>query len=257
MKTKFIFFIFFSFNILSLSCQDTTSKILTFSIENDVLLSPLIYFGNYKKNSLAEHQSIYLSGSLNVEFKTTKHVKKSLFVGYLYNLNKTSYAIPNYLPFVGSAGIKITEEKEESLYFITGLNFKFTNKNKLNRFFNSIGFGGGKTILKGNNYLYNSKTAWCNSIDFGYIFVYKHIYFKPFIGLLSIFTYKELIDYNDGRTITDGNLNYYSQNNPEKSSLYKSSFSPAPSQIQIKYRYWGLTNTTFLPRGLLCIGITF
>ena len=82
-------------------------------------------------------------------------------------------------------------------------------------------------------------------------------YFKPFVGLLTIFNFKEFIDYNNGKAISAGQLNYYSQNNPDKSNVYKSSYSPNTAQIIVKYKYAGLTNATFLPRGLLCVGFTF
>ncbi|MBI2721990.1 MAG: hypothetical protein HYX39_07435 [Bacteroidetes bacterium] len=153
---------------------------------------------------------------------------------------------------------RVYEEKESSFYIIPGVSLKRVLKNKkVSGFYTSIGIGGGQEILKGDNYLYNSRTAWCNSIDVGYIIGFKHFYLKPFVGLLSIFNFKEFIDYNNGEVISTGKLNYYSQNNPEKTNLYKSSTSPNPAQILIKYKYAGLTNATFLPRGLFSIGFTF
>ena len=242
------------------SQKDTLKKHISVSIEHDVFILTSSIYSNSKqnKNAASYDRTMFLLGGVNVCLNTSKKIKKTLFIDYQYYQHNVTYDKPNFIFALDvSYDKKISVQQEKYLYFTTGMNFMFTNKGKLSGFFTSIGIGAGKYTVRGDGYLYDTKTGWCNSIDLGYVIAYKHFYIKPFVGLLSIFNFKEFRDYNDGRTITDGNLNYYSQNNPDKSNLYKSSYSPAPAQIQIKYRYLGLTNATFLPRGLLCVGFTF
>lgn len=256
MIIKRIIFILICSSFFSFSQKDSIKKI-SVSLEQEILASTTLFLLNNTSNEYKNNKEIYLLGGVKMLFNTTKKIKKSLFLDYQFYQANHTYTQPNSSVNILIPNKYIESEIITNLYFIAGVDFRFTNKNKLSGFFTSFGLGVGKYKLKGDDYLYNSKTGWCNKIDFGYVFAYKHLYFKPFVGILSIFNFKELVDYNDGRIITDGNLNYYSQKNPGKSNLYKSSSSPGLGQIEIKYRYAGLTNTTFLPRGLLCIGYNF
>jgi len=254
-KTNYILLFIFCYKSF-FSQKDSKRHKVSISIEQEALFLPTLFLINNNKAQYKDNNKLFLLGGIKILINPTAKIKKSFFIDYQYYQYNLTYSQPSrYEPSLTYNSI--ASKKEQNLYFITGIDFRFTNKSKLSGFFTSVGLGFGKYKLKGDGFLYDSKTSWCNSIDFGYVFAFKHFYFKPFVGLLSIFSFKELINYNDGRIITDGNLNYYSQNNSDKSNLYQSSSSPSPSQIQIKYRYWGLTNTMFLPRGVFCLGFTF
>jgi hypothetical protein len=229
---------------------------ISFFIEHDPLvLNTLFLLSNNQNPPYNRYNELYLLGGIGVLFDQHKTVKKSIFLNYQYYQNTPQNTVlPRYVFLIGK---RFNTQKYEELHFILGVDFRFTKKAKLSGFCFAIGLGGGDYTYKIDGDLYVSKKSWCNTVDLGYVFSFKHFYIKPTVGVLTSFNFKEFIDYNDGRVIGEYELNYYSQKNPQKSEVYKSSLTPGPGQIEIKYRYLGLTNTTFLPRGLLCVGFAF
>ncbi|MBI2722817.1 MAG: hypothetical protein HYX39_11645 [Bacteroidetes bacterium] len=204
---KFAFvlvFIFYAFHYIS---QNKIFQPNLISIEQEVVSFPVIYLLD-KQNTKNKGREFFLLGGVNVELNSNTKIKRSLFLNYQYHNYTYTHSLPG--PYIYKYK-NISNEEGNELYVLSGIRLKYSNKKQYSGWFLSLGLGGGYYRHFGDNYLYNSRMAWCNSVDIGYIIGYNRFYVKPFVGILSIFNFKEFIDFNNGKAISESILNYFTK----------------------------------------------
>lgn len=225
---------------------------IKFGIEQEVLTYPLLSI--FSNNPF--QKEIILQGGGNMQNKKDKRIKLSGFLYYYLNQIKN---IRNEFPYNGPLipSKTYSNMKIKNFFLNGGIGLSFYNKRKNNSFNIDLGIGGGIQRNIGDGFLVNKKISWCISPEISYKFYLNKFYFKPFIGVLNCFTFRDFNYYNDGTIVDDNTLAFYSSTNQYKKNFYKKSKTTNGKDLIIDYQLLGLTNAYYLPSLMLSIGYTF
>ncbi len=219
-------------------------------IEQEVLMFPVssIFYNSFNP------KEIFLLGGVNFHVNNDKKIKVSGFINYyLYQIkNKTGLIFTRPL-----SNIVFSNLRTQDFFIHFGPNVSFLTKNKKQSFNFSFGVGGGIQNSISDGFTLNKKKSWCISPEISYKFYLNKFYFKPFIGVLNCFTFRDYNYYNDGTIVDDNTLAFYSSTNQYKKNFYKKSKTTNGKDLIIDYQLLGLTNAYYLPSLMLSIGYTF
>lgn len=258
-KVLFVSCFFFSINCFSAFSQskDTILKKEYKFIIHHEILSPVIYQLAIGGNN--NHTRVFAWKYFTGGFGYNVSNKYELRLDYLFfekQINSTEISLdaPAIFGSVVNSNSSYWAQhhlyKQKYIWLSLRRNFK--------KFYFSLGLGIGSNSYD-NDYKYNSVNEkskdWCNVIDFGYkIRFTKRLSLTPYIGLLTAFSYKKEIVYQNPVLYQASDV--YDYEIKSDKDLKKVEIENTNKVIR-SYKYFGIMQSKFIPRLGLSISYMF